>query len=137
MKLEELISRIEGYHPDREVRLTLHGKPLEIHSISKTFDPYELVLELSEVKTDPQGIHPNWRIDKAAKKTQKQAIKEWLLAGNTITPLEALEMYGCSRLATRIFELKREGMKIDSLDFRNERTGKHYAQYRLATEKQE
>jgi hypothetical protein len=44
--------------------------------------------------------------------TQKQAIKKHLEGGGAITPLEALHYYGCFRLASRISELKREGMDI-------------------------
>ena len=47
-----------------------------------------------------------------ATKTQKELIREYLERGNSLTPMDALELFGCFRLATRIFELKREGMDI-------------------------
>ena len=65
------------------------------------------------------------------KQTQRQKIKSWLEQGNTLTPLEALEKFGCFRLATRIFELKREGLNIDTKIVENKATGKRYAEYRL------
>ncbi|WP_227545468.1 MULTISPECIES: helix-turn-helix domain-containing protein [Moraxella] len=38
--------------------------------------------------------------------TQNQQILDYLMAGNTITPLEALERFGCFSLAARVYELK-------------------------------
>ena len=46
------------------------------------------------------------------KKTQREAIREYLEDGKTLTPLEALSLFGCFRLATRIFELKKQGLDI-------------------------
>ncbi len=69
------------------------------------------------------------------KQTQRQKIKSWLEQGNTLTPLEALEKFGCFRLATRIFELKREGLNIDTKIVENKATGKRYAEYRLIAAK--
>lgn len=66
-----------------------------------------------------------------ATKTQKEQIKEWLLRGNSLTPMDALELFGCFRLATRIFELKKEGLHIDTAMVENKATGKRYASYRL------
>lgn len=40
-----------------------------------------------------------------ATKTQKELIREYLERGNSLTPMDALELFGCFRLATRIFEL--------------------------------
>lgn len=67
-------------------------------------------------------------------KTQKEQIKEWLLRGNSLTPMDALELFGCFRLATRIFELKKEGLRIDTDMVENKATGKRYASYSLAME---
>lgn len=69
-----------------------------------------------------------------ATKTQKEQIKEWLLRGNSLTPMDALELFGCFRLATRIFELKKEGLRIDTAMVENKATGKRYASYSLAME---
>lgn len=46
--------------------------------------------------------------------TQKEAILRHLQSGRAITPLEALELYGCFRLGARIWELRDEGYKIQS-----------------------
>ena len=42
----------------------------------------------------------------------KSLIRRRLTEGGSITPLEALRDFGCYRLASRISDLRREGMKI-------------------------
>ena len=66
-----------------------------------------------------------------ATKTQKELIREYLERGNSLTPMDALELFGCFRLATRIFELKKEGLHIDTAMVEDKDTGKRYASYRL------
>ena len=44
--------------------------------------------------------------------TQSQAILEHLKAGKTISPIEALNLYGSFRLAARISDLRKEGHNI-------------------------
>ena len=44
--------------------------------------------------------------------TQKEKIREWLEKGNSISPLSALSMWGCFRLAARVHALRGEGMEI-------------------------
>ena len=45
--------------------------------------------------------------------SQKTRVKEHLESGNPITPIEALNLYGCFRLAAIIHTLKKyEGMNI-------------------------
>jgi hypothetical protein len=55
-------------------------------------------------------------------------IEAWLLRGYKLTPLQALEKWGCMRLAARIAELRKGGMPI----FTNKvtRNGKTFAQYK-------
>jgi hypothetical protein len=74
------------------------------------------------VKPAPKG--------KNAKQTQANRILRYLQAGHRLTPWDALEQFGCFRLAARIYELRREGWQI------NERTvetasGKRIAEYSL------
>ena len=45
-------------------------------------------------------------------KTQKEQIKTYLLSKKSITPLQALNKFGCFRLAAVIYRLKEEGLKI-------------------------
>lgn len=49
-----------------------------------------------------------------SKQSQCAAILDWLKSGNTITPLEALDRFGCNRLAARINDLRRAGHNISS-----------------------
>ncbi len=43
----------------------------------------------------------------AKKKSQRDLIKEYLLNGNEITPLDALTLFKCMRLAAVIFDLRK------------------------------
>ena len=44
--------------------------------------------------------------------TQNQQIKAYLTKGKSITPIDALNKFGCFRLAARISDLRNEGLKI-------------------------
>jgi hypothetical protein len=44
--------------------------------------------------------------------SQNSLIKGWLMNGRSLTTLEALNMFGCFRLAARISNLRDEGMDI-------------------------
>ena len=68
-----------------------------------------------------------------ATKTQKEKIREYLEQGHSLTPIDALELFGCFRLATRIFELKKEGLNIETDMVENKATGKRYASYSIKT----
>ncbi len=61
--------------------------------------------------------------------TQTQQIKAALQSGAAITPIDALNQYGCFRLAARIDELRREGLDIETVT--QTRNGKRYAAYVL------
>lgn len=60
--------------------------------------------------------------------TQNQQILAHLKTGQTLTPLEALESFGCFRLASRIHDLKEDGWPItcDRLDVGNNKRVGHY-----------
>ena len=45
-------------------------------------------------------------------KSQTDRILEWMLAGNAITPLEALNKFGCFRLPARIADIKARGYTV-------------------------
>ena len=47
--------------------------------------------------------------------TQTKEIKAYLKMGYRITAIDALEKFGCFRLAARIKDLKDEGMEIDKV----------------------
>lgn len=44
--------------------------------------------------------------------TQCEKILDYMRLNGSITPLDALREFGCMRLASRICELKNEGVKI-------------------------
>lgn len=62
-------------------------------------------------------------------KSQCDDILRHLRSGRSITPLEALEKYGCFRLGGRIYDLKRQGHNI--VTEMVTKNGKRFASYRL------
>lgn len=62
--------------------------------------------------------------------SQTIKILNYLLKGKSITPLEALSRFKCFRLASRINEIKRSGIKISKETVL--RNGKRYARYSIA-----
>lgn len=63
--------------------------------------------------------------------TQRERILEHLRRGDSITPVEALDLYGCFRLSGRIIELRQEGYLIHTEMVKDARTGKRYARYSM------
>lgn len=62
--------------------------------------------------------------------TQREQIRARLLNGKSVTPLEALNLFGCFRLAAQICDLKKqEGLPIITEIVHDEATGKRYAKY--------
>jgi hypothetical protein len=61
--------------------------------------------------------------------TQTEMIRAHLESGRDITPIDALEQYGCFRLAARISDLRKAGLPIETLT--EQRSGKVWARYRL------
>ena len=47
-------------------------------------------------------------------KTQNEKIKAYLNKGKSITPMDALNKFGCFRLSARIKNLRDEGLKIST-----------------------
>jgi hypothetical protein len=62
--------------------------------------------------------------------SQTALIKGWLLNGRSITQLDALNMFGCFRLAARIANIRQEGFDIvtDMITVNDKRV----ANYRLS-----
>ena len=61
-------------------------------------------------------------------KTQIERIEYYLSSGKTLTPIQALNKFGCFRLAAVIFKLKGRGMRIETRKIK--RNGKIYAGYK-------
>lgn len=64
------------------------------------------------------------------KASQGDRILEYLKQGNSLTPLEALNRFGCLRLGARIYELKKANYPIE-MKLLETPSGKHVAEYRL------
>lgn len=60
---------------------------------------------------------------------QTKLIEKHLKNGKSITPIEALNLFGCLRLAARIADLRKSGMHI--VTSYTERDGKRWATYRM------
>lgn len=62
--------------------------------------------------------------------SQNALIKGWLLNGKSITPMEALNMFGCFRLSARIANLREEGMQVvtDMVTINDKRVARYYLQ---------
>ncbi len=61
--------------------------------------------------------------------SQNETIRAALLSGRSLTPLDALQDFGCFRLAARVADLRREGLDIECRHVT--RNGKRFARYRL------
>ena len=61
--------------------------------------------------------------------SQADHIALYLESGHELTPIQALEMFGCFRLAARIKDLRERGLPIETLE--RESGGKRFAAYRL------
>lgn len=70
-------------------------------------------------------------------KTQVDAIKNHLRQNNSITSMEAFQLYGCTRLASQVFSLRKQGWDIKTLDVEGKTrygTSCTYAKYVLVKE---
>lgn len=61
--------------------------------------------------------------------TQNQQIKSYLGKGKSITPIQALNKFGCFRLAARISDLRNDGLNIATKIVTKD--GKTFASYKL------
>lgn len=66
---------------------------------------------------------------------QTKEIIEYMRIHGSITPIDALNVCGCFRLAARISDLKKQGHKIEMV--MEERNGKRFARYYLVEQMQQ
>ncbi len=64
------------------------------------------------------------------KTSQNQKILKHLSSGKSLSPLQALGLFGCYRLAGRIYDLKRAGHQIETI-IKSDDQGRTYASYVL------
>ena len=62
--------------------------------------------------------------------SQNQKILKHLRSGKSLSPLQALGLFGCYRLAGRIYDLKRAGHQIETI-IKSDDQGRTYASYAL------
>lgn len=65
----------------------------------------------------------NYNPNEATSASQTSRILAWMKAGNRITPIQALELFGSFRLGARIAEIKEKGFLVKS-EFVKVGTGK-------------
>ena len=68
--------------------------------------------------------------NRESSESQNAKIRAWLEDGNTLTQLQALKLFGCFRLASRIHDLRDRGLNIIKQMVTGD-NGKRYAQYQL------
>jgi hypothetical protein len=68
--------------------------------------------------------------------TQNDTLLNHMLTGRSISPLEALGLYGVFRLAARMFELKAKGVDIQKVT-KVDINGKQYAEYSINPNEEE
>ena len=73
----------------------------------------------------------NWNPESSA--SQASQIASYMMQGNKITPLEALDLFGSLRLSAIIFVLRERGYKIQ-VERVKTNTGKWVAQYSINPE---
>jgi hypothetical protein len=71
--------------------------------------------------------------DRNTRSSQNAAILNYMLAGNRISPLVALEMFGCMRLGGRKYDLLKLGWNVQTDIVK--RNGKRFAEYWIPKDK--
>jgi hypothetical protein len=71
--------------------------------------------------------------------TQNEMVAMALKQGSKLTPKDALRRFGIMRLASRIYELRQQGMKIDErkIQVATDRGTAIVSEYRLAVQQEE
>jgi len=74
----------------------------------------------------------NENLNRVIAKSQCDRIANYMKAGYSITSLEALHLFGCMRLASRICDLRERGYKINTCRIKTS-TGKYVTEYTMAS----
>lgn len=89
----------------------------------------ELIPEFESVMRAVQQIEGGFKMK--TNTSQNDRILKHLKRGKTISPLEAMGVFGVYRLAARIFELRQDGHEIVKT-IKDDGQGRTYAEYSLA-----
>ena len=92
--------------------------------------PFTLLLRELSITINQLNIMANINENEKQCQSQAKMIRAWLESGRTITWMDALHLFGCGRLASRINDLKNQGMNIDKTIVTGT-NGKRYAEYFL------
>ncbi len=65
--------------------------------------------------------------------SQNKKILQYLKEGKPLTPIDALQKFGCFRLSGRIFDLRKDGYEIITTNIT--KGGKTFAEYSLIEKK--
>ena len=87
----------------------------------------------SEKKKDPRRSQSKTQDNTNRKLSQSQQILRHLQEGKSITPIDALNLFGCFRLSARIADLRHDGWQIKTDTITRE--GKQFASYSLEASK--
>jgi hypothetical protein len=118
---------------------TMHDDAMRVLSApSPMYDARPMVFENTEDGYEPRPSAPMVRPetshpDSVAGQSQAGLILRHLQSGATLTALDALDLFGCNRLAARVADLKGKGYNVKSrwLTLAN---GKRVSEYYLTTE---
>ena len=70
--------------------------------------------------------------------SQKDDILKYLQQGHTLTPAEALDLFGCARLAARIWDIQRDhAVTVEMIEVETRAGVARVARYSLADEQSE
>ncbi|ARO29924.1 helix-turn-helix domain-containing protein [Rhizobium sp. NXC14] len=116
---------VDYAHKDATVTVTVSGF---------NYNQYVPAADLTLVKVDPveavKKATPKVRTIVFQSGSQCDRLVKYLIAGNSITPLVARQLFGVERLAARILEIKKAGHKVTST-IKTDVNGKVYAEYAL------
>ena len=88
----------------------------------------EFLPAYESIMAQVSNIEGVWKVKN--KQSQNDKILSHLKAGRSISPLEAMGVFGIYRLAARIFELRQDGHVIQK-QIKDDGQGRTYAEYSL------
>lgn len=96
-------------------------------------DDTELALQRRHRGTEGLALFETTHPDSVAGRSQAGLILRHLQSGGTLTALDALDLFGCNRLAARVADLRNKGYNVKSrwLTLAN---GKRVSEYYLVAE---
>lgn len=89
----------------------------------------KFIPEYESIMAQVSKLEGGWKVKN--QQSQNDKILSHLKAGRSISPLEAMGVFGVYRLAARIFELRQDGHEIVK-KIKDDGQGRTYAEYSLA-----